>query len=313
MLKYIGQGKYHSTIDILKDYSMPDSNDKSRRNKGIKVLRLKNVSHTAFITAYHRSRLENLSGDICAKYLLPKEAIDDPQNYFQFEINKIDASSYALRNKFILNLLVDFFSENKEGVFLNLGSGFSSYAYFLDKNVHAIEQDQEDIISYKKSTCEKLVRDVVLPSRSIDYFVLNLNDSQALDRIERRLNELNNKKCFVLMEGLSPYLNKNFQLKLFKLFDRVISKGSSCLLHLGLQNDYIDKKIYEARKYKGKANFGIADMTFFTADELEFKFIGQMSCKFKKTFFDLRTDLNHEINLDPNDGKYFEHFCLLEK
>ena len=123
---------------------------------------------------------------------------------------------------------------------INIGCGSDTRSYrFLGqlnrKGIDVLECDQPEVIRAKRRIARRHWR-----SRYISYFPLDLND-EAWPDFESWLTENITGKTFVLMEGVSPYLNDNTFGRFLELLAIKLPSGS-CVAYdfklLGVNDEF---------------------------------------------------------------------------
>lgn len=182
------------------------------------------IHETAFITATYRSFHEEVSKDSFAKLwnnyqteLLIPPILDTISDY--------EPILHSLRNRFLYEQMNSFFSIHSGGTLINFGAGFSMYQFSLDANVHTIEIDKKEIITYKKEKIEHWTETGVLPYRDTQYVAIDFNSLSSQEIINYLQPLLKKGPTFILLEGVLFFLNRATTNKLFKVFKEIQQEG----------------------------------------------------------------------------------------
>lgn len=115
-----------------------------------------------------------------------------------------------------------------QGVRSNIGAGFTSYPFLAAGDCRWIEIDYEHIVQYKRRKVAEWQEEGVLPERRIDFFAADLTDAADLERLRRFLMPaLSGSPSFILMEGITYYLDMSLLEGLFGMFRELQWGGSA--------------------------------------------------------------------------------------
>ncbi len=189
------------------------------------------ISDTAFLVNESRARMVDVSGDIYAKHwVLPerREFVSKLWDDFAMEVYPHDDLELSIRNRFFLNFLQEFVNVNEEkSVFISMGAGFSSYPFLLDRSIYCIEIDYPHVVTFKESRLNSLKSEGVLPDRNVKYFAADLKNTEDLDRLRILLSsDVSGKPSFILLEGLTYYLDMPVLNTIFSMFSEIQPAGS---------------------------------------------------------------------------------------
>ncbi len=185
-----------------------------------------NVSGTAFVVNYSRSKKVDISKDIYAKFWVTPEAIE-LWNDLSKNVYPNDDLNLSLRNRFYLEHLKKFISENKNSVFADIASGFDDYPFLVEDKCKFMEFDLPNIINYKKLKIQQRENEATLPERKVEYFPIDLNDENQRSEMEQILSkQISGSLSLIIMEGLTYYLQKDVLTDLFRIFSEVQTKNS---------------------------------------------------------------------------------------
>jgi O-methyltransferase involved in polyketide biosynthesis len=184
------------------------------------------ISESAFLVNESRARNVKLSRDQFA-HLWVTDSTRKLWEDFSRCVYPYDDIELPLRNRFFLDRLNHYNSSNPNTVFLNIGAGFTSYPYLIDEPCICIEVDYPHVIGYKRSQIDSWRNDGLLPNRQVDFIEADLTDEQDTKSLKLYLEPLlANNSSFVLMEGLTYYLDMRVLNRLLILFAAVQSEGS---------------------------------------------------------------------------------------
>jgi O-methyltransferase involved in polyketide biosynthesis len=146
---------------------------------------------------------------------------------FSRDVYPYDDIELALRNRFFLERLNNCNNRNINTVFVNIGAGFTSYPFLIDRPCPCVEVDYPHVIGFKRSMIEKWRSEELLPERKVDFFEADLTDEKDVKLLENYLAPLlAGTPSFILMEGLTYYLDVRVLNRLFVLFSTVQTRGS---------------------------------------------------------------------------------------
>lgn len=245
------------------------------------------ISATAFLVNESRNRMVDVSQDIFAKLWVSRET-EKLWEDFARHVYPYDDLELSLRNRYFLEWLRDFAKKNKKAVFVNIGAGFTSYPFLLEQPCHAIEVDYKRVMEFKARQVEQWQKKEILPKREIEFIGVDLNEAKDRDCLSQKLRQQISKyPSFVLLEGVSYYLEMAVLRQLLGIFRETQKKGSL----LGIEfwkpdiknhpvfvclQEYFEKKFgYKKRKYnlfgrafiEGIDGYEILELTDMTEQE----------------------------------------------
>jgi O-methyltransferase involved in polyketide biosynthesis len=189
-----------------------------------------NISASAFLVNESRARRRGMSLDRYAEqWVLPeqREQIAKLWDDFSAQVYPFDDVVLSMRNRFFLDRLQAFVNIHAEPALVNLGAGFTSYPFLLDRSIRVLEADLPHVTAYKKLRISSLKEAGLLPVRTIEFCDVNLTYPDELVRFERAVRAtLEGRPSFILMEGLTYYLDPTLLNKLFEVFSKYQSVGS---------------------------------------------------------------------------------------
>ena len=184
------------------------------------------VSGTAFVVNYSRSRMENVSKDRYAHLWVTRESIE-LWNDLAKHVYPNDDLNVSLRNRFYLERLLHFMQQHARPVFVNIASGFANYPFLVEGNCSFYEFDLPNITEFKKCTVAQWMKERKLPERTIHYLPIDLNDGLQRRKMKETLHKaIGNNPSFVILEGVTYYLGKDVLWDIFSLLSDVQNKGS---------------------------------------------------------------------------------------
>lgn len=184
------------------------------------------VSGTAFLVNYSRSKMVDISRDIYAQLWVTTEAVSLWDNFAK-NVYPNDDINLSLRNRFFLELLQKFIVENADPIFINIAAGFTNYPFLVDGNCRFAEFDLPNIVELKRTRVVRFIENKKLPRRDVKYFPVDLNNKGQRAEMGERLREvIGNSPSFVAMEGLTYYLGKEVLDDIFRILREVQKKGS---------------------------------------------------------------------------------------
>jgi O-methyltransferase involved in polyketide biosynthesis len=184
------------------------------------------VSGTAFVVNYSRSKRVNISKDIYADLWVTHEA-KSLWNNLAINVYPNDDLNISLRNRFYLEHLKKFIDENTDPVFVGIAAGFDNYPFLVGDNCTFIELDLPNIIKFKKNSVTRWMKEKKLPSRNITYLPIDLNQQEQRLILKEKLSQLiAGRPSFVMMEGVTYYLKIDVLTDIFRILKEVQCKDS---------------------------------------------------------------------------------------
>lgn len=184
------------------------------------------ISSTAFITNQSRARAVEISKDVYSKLWVSPETIqlwDD----FSKNVYPYDDLELALRCRFFLERIQAFIQENVNSIFINIASGFTSYPFLLEPPCPCIEVDYQQVIEFKSSQIYTWQDEEILPRREIEFVPTDLKNKDNLKNLRiALLSAIDKRNSFILMEGITYYLNIPILKTLLQIFRDFQPSGS---------------------------------------------------------------------------------------
>ncbi|NEP10267.1 MAG: hypothetical protein F6K14_08615 [Symploca sp. SIO2C1] len=268
------------------------------------------LSESAFLVNALRSRDEAISRDGYA-YLWVTEEVQKITQEYMAAMGHYDGVELALRSRFFLECMERFECCHPEGYFINLGAGFTSYPYLLKQESKWIEVDLPEVTSWKRVEVERFIREGVLPTRTVKYLSCNLNSPEGIDDLQNNLDSImQGSPSFVLLEGVSYYLERSCFEYLLKMLSMVQAPGSFLAL------DYWQPSLSQSEQIRRLRRFFASH---FSQDEQDYTFIdSSFFCSLDGYLVVEQTDAPqlhcryyHEANLDVS-ATLAEHYVLLK-
>jgi O-methyltransferase involved in polyketide biosynthesis len=186
----------------------------------------KSISDSAFLVNESRSRRLDISKDIYASLWI-NESTNKLWNDFYSEVYTFDDIQISLRNRFFLEQLKSFIDKSSNNIFVNIGSGFTSYPFLVSNDCKFIEIDLPNIINYKKGRIRQFIENGDLPNRDITFFSADIcNKIDLLKLKESLISFLDIKLSFILLEGITYFLNRQYLHQLFNIISEIQTSNS---------------------------------------------------------------------------------------
>ena len=272
------------------------------------------VSGTAFVVNYSRSRMEKISQDYFAHLWVTRDSIalwkDLAQNVYPN-----DDLNVSLRNRFYLGHLCQFLHEQKfqRPVAVNIASGFTSYPYLIDEKCTFLEFDLPAIMEYKKKTVTRWMREKKLPERSVHYFPIDLNDAEQRGAMKEEFKRaIGSSPSFVILEGVTYYLQKDVLLDLISLLSEVQTRGSVIAFDYW-KPDAMSYPVMIRLKGYFDRKFGDRGTGWYLYDESFFRDIGGYTMKESADIARLEVKYSPTRLFQGQDNKIPVYFSVLER
>ncbi|MBO3100022.1 class I SAM-dependent methyltransferase [Gelidibacter pelagius] len=182
------------------------------------------IHETAFLTSTLRSLNEDLSQDYFAKLWRNPKSDIWIEKYLD-RVSSEEINIHCLRNRYFLDTIKKLVDDNNVEVLINFGCGFSMYPFLLDERLVHIEIDKPEIIDYKKSKLTDWQNSDTLPKRNIHFIAVDFSEDYKHDLLTQIFSIKNNKPCFILIEGVLFFLDREETDKLFDFFDTIQKPG----------------------------------------------------------------------------------------
>lgn len=185
------------------------------------------ISESAFLVNESRARRVDISHDIYAN-LWTTDSTQDLWEDFKTKVYAYDDIELSLRNRFFLDNLNSFISSTDKPVFINIGAGFTSYPFLVEKPCRCIEVDLAHVIDFKHKKIQLLIKDKKLPDRDIEFIAVDLCKEKDVKHFQNvLLSSINKNTSFILLEGITYYLDKSVLNRLLDIFLTIQTTGST--------------------------------------------------------------------------------------
>jgi O-methyltransferase involved in polyketide biosynthesis len=184
------------------------------------------LSESAFLVNESRARRSDISHDTYA-HLWVTKATQQLWDEFATQVYPNDDIELSLRNRFFLDQVKTYANTTKNSVFINLGAGFTSYSLLLPPSCRCIEVDVPAVIIYKQEKITLFQNQGLIPRRTILFTSADLQNPK--DRKEMKTffkTILQEAPSFILLEGITYYLQRTTVDALFRLCSTIQTKGS---------------------------------------------------------------------------------------
>lgn len=178
------------------------------------------IHETAFVTAAFRAGDTGISKDHYA-HLWANESIEEHAVRYSSTVSAYEPYAHCLRNRYFYDTLVDLIDHDEVEVLINFGCGFSMYPYLLNKDLIYIEIDKLDVITHKHQKITEWQEQGLLPYREVHYIAADFNMPSMEDLYHQIVPLKENKRSFILLEGVLFFLGKEDTNRLFNLFERL--------------------------------------------------------------------------------------------
>lgn len=209
------------------------------KNKNIEV------HETAFVTSTFRSFNEDLSKDYYAKLWNNPKTEKWIHDYLK-KVSSEETFTHCLRNRYFLDQINTAVIQHDVKVLINFGCGFSMYPFLLGDKVINVEIDKPEIIEYKKTKIEEWQSNGILPKRNIHFIGVDFSENYE-QNLRFQINAIkDHQKCFILIEGVLFFLDREQTDNLFHFFDSIQNSGDyigSASFQESLKNTIAFKKL----------------------------------------------------------------------
>ncbi len=269
------------------------------------------IHETAFMTSMFRAMNVSLSKDSYSKLWNNRKTKAWVTDYLK-EVSEEEISTHCVRNRFFLDKIQQLFKEHNIEILINFGAGFSMYPFLLNASLEHIEIDKSDIIEHKKNRISNWMKVGELPKRKIHFLGADFEENYEEELYTKIQTIKNNKKSFVLIEGVLFFLHRDKAEKLFDFFNNIQNKGdylgSVSFSHSIKETNAFSRLLhfFNARISKTTKEDYLTLQTNFYKEKLAYKI------KEHKDYFTYSKEVNHSVNKRETDILN-ENFYLLEK
>ncbi len=184
------------------------------------------VSGTAFVVNYSRSRLEHISRDRYARLWVTPGAVALWRALAE-QVYPNDDLNVSLRNRFYLEHMEAFTRAHGDPVMADIAAGFGNYPFLVEGACRFLEFDLPRTMDYKRRRVAQWIREGTLPRRDVEYVGVDLLDAGERQRLGTILGEaLGDRPSLVTLQGITYYLPPEVLRDLFGILRRVQHQGS---------------------------------------------------------------------------------------
>lgn len=269
------------------------------------------IHETAFVTSAFRATDVNLSKDIFAHLWSNPKTEKWIQEYLK-KVSSEEPFTHCLRNRYFLDSIGKNIKINGIEVLINFGAGFSMYPFLLDKKIINIEIDKSEIVEYKRFKIDQWQKINVLPKRNLHFIGVDFR-SDYKDALLTTINTLKgNKKCFILIEGVLFFLDREETDNLFDLFNIIQNMGDI------IGSASFKDELKESLAFKRLMHFFVEKVAKTKASDYQtvqdefYQRRGNYSLMDHQDYFSLSKTYNHKIRLQK-ELILNENFYLLQK
>ena len=181
------------------------------------------IHETAFVTSTFRAFDEDLSQDNFAKLWQNSKTEQWIKEYLD-QVSSEETYTHCLRNRYFLDKIKDLVQNQEIEVLINFGSGFSMYPFLINEKLINIEIDKPEIVDYKKDKIKNWQKENILPKRNIHFIGVDFSENYKEDLLSKINSIKGNKPCFILVEGVLFFLDREETDNLFDFFN-IIQKS----------------------------------------------------------------------------------------
>lgn len=182
------------------------------------------IFETAFVTADFRASSVELSKDIYA-HLWPSGRTQKYRNEYVNNVSLYEPYAHCLRNRFFLDEIEGRHKLGEVEVLINFGCGFSMYPFLLPEGLQHIEIDMPAPISFKREKVMEWQKIGKLPHRNIHFLEADFNTDYQKVLKNEILDIKQDKKSFILLEGVLFFISRDDTNRLFDLFEEIQNKN----------------------------------------------------------------------------------------
>jgi O-methyltransferase involved in polyketide biosynthesis len=270
------------------------------------------VSSTAFVVNYSRSRLVDISKDKYAEYWVTPEAIS---LYHELEEKafKHDDLNVSLRTRFYLEILKKFIHENKNPVFIDIAAGFDNFPFLVIDKCKFVELDLPHILEYKKNKLYHWMEENKIPKRKIEYIHVDLMDTSCHQQMKHELKQIIGKNIsFIIMQGITYYLNAHIMSQIISILEDVQIPGSLLAIDFWKPASMELEVIRNIKKFLDE-RFGYEGKELNLLEEEYFKSFNGFELIYTTEIGDLELKYSNTRLFQGKENKIPVNFALLER
>lgn len=270
------------------------------------------ISGTAFLVNYLRSKNKELSGDIYSDLWI-EETTAELSEEFQREINPLESYQLSLRHRFFLEWVKKAISQGVERV-INVGAGFSTYTHLVEPPIPTCDVDYQHIVDYKAQKLKEFEGKKLIPHREIEFLPVDLNSSRELDDMKEQLRKwASTKKSLAILEGITYYLDRQQLDKVFDVLSKIQSKGSF-IAALFWKPSAISNSVFKGWMPFAKKNYNCDPVTYTYLTKDYFEGLNGYCIVDYANYFDLEKKFTKSSLIKKDcDNVLPEDFIVLEK
>lgn len=223
------------------------------------------ISESAFLVNESRARRVGLSKDRYAS-LWVTESTRRLWDDFTSEVYPHDEIELGLRNRFFLERLGSFVESHSAPAFINIGAGFTSYPFLIDKQIPCVEVDYPHVAAFKRSRVEQMTADGILPPRRVEFAACDLTSLEDRRALALTLKEYAGTPTFILMEGLTYYLSRDLLEELLGMTRAVQIDGSALAFDFWEPENAYSPVFLRFEKFFAK-RFGVKESKYNFVDQ----------------------------------------------
>tara|TARA_R110000751_G_scaffold2235_2_gene11868 strand:+ start:1586 stop:2470 length:885 start_codon:yes stop_codon:yes gene_type:complete len=269
------------------------------------------IHETAFVTSAFRATDVNLSGDHFA-YLWNNPKAEKWAEEYLTKVSSEETFTHCLRNRYFLDKIKENIIKNGIEVLINFGAGFSMYPFLLDQKIIHIEIDKPEIVAHKKYKIEQWQNEDLLPKRNIQFVGVDFSKEFKEGLLATIESVKGKKKCFILIEGVLFFLDREETDSLFQLFNLIQDTGDiigSASFQDNLKQTLAFKRLLN---FFGEKVSKTRASDYQTIQDSYYREISGYSLVDHQDYFSLSKTYSHEI-LQDRELILNENFYLLQK
>ncbi|RAJ15976.1 leucine carboxyl methyltransferase [Arenibacter echinorum] len=269
------------------------------------------IHETAFVTSAFRAADVKLSGDYFA-YLWNNPKTEKWVEEYLTKVSSEETFTHCLRNRYFLDKIKENVIKNGTEVLINFGAGFSMYPFLLDPKIIHIEIDKPEIVGHKKFKIEQWQNEDLLPKRNLHFIGVDFSKEYKEGLLATIKSLKGKKKCFILIEGVLFFLDREETDSLFQLFNLLQDTGDiigSASFQDNLKQTLAFKRLID---FFGEKISKTKASDYQTIQDTYYREISGYILVDHQDYFSLSKDYNHKI-IQDKELILNENFYLLQK